>query len=180
MRPALGRRPGPVKTIMDAREAAGRCLEWMLCDEPWKELGFAGRPKHGVLAQIFRPRTMIEFENGLKREILASITAVYVLSRHIEPGELPEVVALYAAHPLIFPMLGFATQGAARQGVQGAIKDYMEAPQGQWAALILRRSAHGLPVGHRLPGRVGAGASRLSMRLATAVRQLTRMASQAQ
>lgn len=169
-----------MKTIMDAREAAGRCLEWMLCDEPWKELGFSGRPQHGVLAQLFRPRSRIEFENGLKREILASITAVYVLSRHIDPAELAEVVALYAAHPLIFPMLGFATQRAARQGMLRAINDYMEAPDGQWAALILRRSAQGLPAGHRLPGRVGAGASRLSMRLAIAVRQLTRMASQAQ
>ena len=87
MRPALGRRPRPVSTAMDAREAAGRCLEWMLCDEPWKELGFARRPRHGVLAQLFRPRARIEFENGLKREILASITAVYVLSRHIDPDE---------------------------------------------------------------------------------------------
>jgi hypothetical protein len=176
MHAALGRRPRPVKTILDAREAAGRCLEWMLCDEPWKELGFAGRPKHGVLAQIFRSRSRIKFENGLKREILASITAVYVLSRHIEASELPEVVALYAAHPLIFPMLGFSSQGAARQGMQSAINDYMEAPEGQWAALILRRSAQGLPAGHRLPGRVKAGASRLSMRLVIAMRQLTRMA----
>ncbi len=177
MRPALGRRPRPVNTAMDAREAAGRCLEWMLCDEPWKELGFARRPRHGVLAQLFRPRARIEFENGLKREILASITAVYVLSRHIDPDEVSEVVALYAAHPLIFPMLGFASQKAARKGMQGAIDDYMETPEGQWAALILGRSAQGLPAGHRLPGRVGAGASRLSTRLATAVRQLTRMAA---
>jgi hypothetical protein len=61
--------------------------------------------------------------------------------------------------------------------MQGAIDDYMETPEGQWAALILGRSAQGLPAGHRLPGRVGAGASRLSTRLATAVRQLTRMAA---
>lgn len=173
--PASAQRDFRLRKCMDAREATGRCLEWLLCDEPWKELGFAGRPRHGVMVQFFRPQASIDFENRLKREILASITAVYAVSRFLELEEVPEVVALYAAHPFIFPLLGFESQVEARQFMQDAVNDYLNVPVPQWCALMLGRTKPGLRVNRSLLNQIEAGVPRLANRLGVAVRQLKRM-----
>lgn len=121
---------------MDARRAAGWCLEWMLSDPPWQEMGFKARPRYGVLMRLFKSRDRLRFENSLKQEILATITAACAKAGFVMQDDIPEMIALYAAHPMIFRPLGFASGAEAYRVLDSIVANYAELPISSWPLLI--------------------------------------------
>ena len=54
------------------------CLAAALMDEPWQDLGFRRRPKHGRFIQRFRPSWKVALEKRVLQQIIAVFTAVHV------------------------------------------------------------------------------------------------------
>jgi hypothetical protein len=160
------------RVVQDPSEVARQCLFLMLDDGPWRDLGFAGRPRYGLLLQAFRPRWRRQLDDLLKREILASLSAAHLAAGITDLDDQAELVSLFAADPMLFEPLGYVSRGEAIADLTCIIDTYLAIPVSQWPALLrIRVQTLNLP-DKRLAAKLETGGMRFGKRLITRVRQL--------
>jgi hypothetical protein len=118
---------------------AATCLGSLLKDEPWQDLGFAKRPRHGKFFERFRPKWKNELENKAVQEILATFTAAYALASRITSEDIPSVIALYTAKADLVTALGYSSRDEAARHLSERIAQYCRTPTADWHALIVKQ-----------------------------------------
>ncbi len=161
---------------IDARDVAGRCLVWLLSDECWQDFGYPKRPIRGRLARLFLARQFEGQETFLRRELLSLITAAYFSAGCLPDEERHEVIALYAADPMIYQTLGFAVPSSAVRSLEDSISEYLAVPVDQWRAVLLGRGRVSAALGTRFQSRFERGCLQIGERMVTIVGRLALLA----
>jgi hypothetical protein len=115
------------------------CFSMILRDEPWRDFGFAKRPRYGSFFQKFRSVWRTSLEKRVIQEMLATFTAAHVLAERISPQEIPAAIAIYAENQNIVTALGYPSREAAVHHLTSSIADYLSRPVSEWHALVLQR-----------------------------------------
>jgi hypothetical protein len=125
--------------VDSVNNVAATCLGSVLKDEPWQDLGFAKRPRHGKFFERFKPKWKNELENRAVQELLATFTAAYALASRITSEDIPFVIAAYTAKTDLVTALGYSTRNEAVQHLSKRIAQYCRTPTADWHALIVKR-----------------------------------------
>jgi hypothetical protein len=121
------------------RGVAATCLGTVLRDEPWQDIGFPKRPRHGEIFQGLRPAWKVALEKAVLQEMLAAFTAAYVLAGRITPDDTPQVIAVYTANADIIKDLGFSSREESVQNLNERITQYCATPLVDWYTTIAER-----------------------------------------
>jgi hypothetical protein len=117
----------------------------ILTDEPWQDLGFPKRPRHGLLFQRFRPAWRVAVEKRVVQEMLAAVTAVHVAGGVVSSGDVSDIVGAYMSLPEVVAALGYASADEGRRRLNEAIAKYIAEPD-RWPTLLaLRIDPNSLP-----------------------------------
>ena len=139
------------------------CLGSCLRDEPWQDLGYPRRPKHGAAFQRFRPAWKVALEKSILREMIALFTTAHVRAGVIPENDIDDVVYIYANGwgPVtdLFRTLGYSSAGEAAPHLRASVHAYVTAAPGDWPrVLVARLGATGLP-DQRFAARLIAGSA---------------------
>ena len=125
------------------RATAATILKMSIADEPWVDVGYGKRPKHGSFFQHFRPKWRRDLEDSLLREIVGIFTAAYLLAGAVKQTDLDMVIEFYVGGNTgdLFRTFGFLSRTDALSYFSGAIREYHEAgpSSSEWAGLLARR-----------------------------------------
>ena len=120
-----------------AAEILGTCLR----DEPWQDIGFRRRPKHGAFFQRFRPKWKIKLEKSVLQQMLSLFTAANILAGTIPAHAIDDVVGLYVEGfgPVgeLFRTLGYQTRCEATDHLRDSIRLYANNEPSEWPRLLV-------------------------------------------
>ena len=147
------------------RTTAATILKMSITDEPWVDVGYGKRPKHGNLFQHFRPKWRRDFEDSLLREIVGIFTAAYLLAGVVRQTDLDMVIDLYVDGNTgdLFRTFGFLSRTDALSYFSDAIREYHEAGPSEWASILARRIGITHLPDRGLSARLLAGSGRFVM-----------------
>ncbi len=126
------------------------CFGSCLRDEPWQDLGFPRRPKHGAVFQRFRTAWKVTLEKLILREMLALFTTAHVRAGVIAENDLDDVVNVFAngwgTVTDLFHTLDFSSAGEAAHDLRASVGAYVNADPGEWPRILIQRlGTTGLP-----------------------------------
>jgi hypothetical protein len=115
-------------------------LSTVLRDEPWHDLGFSGRPRHGQIVQRFRPQWRVHLEKTALKQMIAVFTAAHVHAGALDPDDLSGVVDILVDGPNgsqdLWRTYGYTSRAEAESSLTQAIDSYVASdPQG-WPTLL--------------------------------------------
>ena len=127
----------------DVTEIGHTVLSTVLRDEPWRDLGFGRRPRHGALLQRFRPKWKVDLEKSALKEMVILFTAAYLAAEVIGEKDIDRVIALYVdgterAREL-WRTLGYSSRSEAQLHLTNSIAAYAAAASAGWSQLLLLR-----------------------------------------
>ena len=124
------------------RTTAATILRMSIEDEPWVDVGYGKRPKHGsFFHQHFRPKWRRDLEDSLLREIVSMFTAAYLLAGVVRQTDLDMVIELYVDGNTgnLFRTFGLLSRTDALSYFSDAIREYHAAGPSEWASILARR-----------------------------------------
>ena len=151
---------------------ASAILNMSIADEPWLDIGYGRRPKHGVFFnQYFRAKWRRRLEDALLREIVSILTAVYRLAGVVGQRDLDLVTELYVDGNTggLFRTFGFSSRTDAIAYFGDAIREYHEAEPSEWSGILTRRIRITRLPDHGLSAKLMVGSVRFTMNAARMV-----------
>lgn len=145
-------------------KVAHDCLEMILQDGPWEDIGYHGRPKYGRLIQRFRPKWKVALELSILREMLAVFSAVHVAAGRLAHSDIASLVELYidGSEGSLWQTFGFCSRDEARRELRESILLYTETEATKWPYLLAQRlHAFGISDG-RMAARLLLGITRFA------------------
>ena len=126
---------------MDSITAAAHfALSTVLRDEPWHDLGFPGRPRHGEIIQRFRPQWRVHLEKTALKQMIAVFTAAHVQAGALDPDDLASVVDILVDGPNgsqdLWRSYGYTSRAEAESGLTQAIDSYVATDPQEWPTLL--------------------------------------------
>lgn len=121
----------------NVQEALRVCLQTIMLDEPWQDLGFPQRPKYGSLIQKLRPAWKVRLEKILLQQMLSVLTSAYIVAGVVDRDDLGGMVDFYANAPGAYTALGYTSPHEAKDSLQGSISDYVATSTKKWAAKLV-------------------------------------------
>lgn len=120
--------------------AAHFALSTVLRDEPWRDLGFHGRPRYGAIVQRFRPQWRVHLEKTALKQMLALFVAAHVHAGVLELDDLVHVVSILVdgqnGSQELWKSYGCTSRREAERSLADAIGSYVAVdPQG-WPSLL--------------------------------------------
>jgi hypothetical protein len=138
------------------------CLEILLSDEAWRDIGFTRRPRIGALFQRFRPAWKVNLENRVAQTMLAALTAAHATAGKFSYDNVPEVIAAYTGRPDMAAQLGYASPDEGVRHLSQSVAEYLRTPVGDWHILIARQIAPNIIPDKKLSARILFGCVRFS------------------
>jgi len=121
------------------RKVVADCCRTVLMDEPWQDLGFSKRPRHGAFFQRFRPAWRVALEKKALQEMLAVFTAAHVIGGLVRSGDIAELVNAYSGTPELARAMGFESRDNAQRQLRDAVERYIHTPSDQWSSVLCSR-----------------------------------------
>ena len=120
-------------------QIVGHATSNALSDNVWQMFGYAKRPKHGRIFNVFRARWKTELETRLIHELMITPIAVHVILGSATMRDIEHVIASLLAHGGIAETLGYESTDAAISGLYKSIEEYSSTPIDDWTKLLVDR-----------------------------------------
>jgi hypothetical protein len=150
------------------------CFRTVFSDEPWRDIGFAKRPRYGAFFQRFRSAWRTDLEKRTIQEMLATLTAAHVLAGRVSLDDIPTIIAAYTARPDVATALGYSSREESTRHLSQTIAQYCKTPIGDWAGVIAKRLAPASIPDKALSASLLVGCVRFSQNLGSMVLVLRR------
>ena len=139
------------------------CLSISQSDKVWQLLDYPGCPRHGSIAQLFRPSWKVELERRLRGTLFSIALAANVLAGRLSDGQLrgvAEKVGL-ALGPNA-GLLGYSSPEALVSQLPTAVRAYVSSPPQEWSQVFLAQAVPGPLPDNSAVQRLSAGAHRVA------------------
>ena len=110
-----------------------------LNDNVWQIFGYAKRPKHGQIFNLFRAKWKSEVESRLIHELMITPIAVQVMLGSATMRDIEQVISTLLAHAGIAETLGYESTDAAINGLYNSIEEYSQTPIDDWTKILVTR-----------------------------------------
>ncbi len=120
-------------------QIVGHATSNALSDNVWRVFGYAKRPKHGRIFNVFRARWKTELETRLIHELMVTPIAMHVILGSATMRDIEHVIASLLAHAGIAETLGYESTDAAISGLYKSIKQYSTTSIDDWTKLLVIR-----------------------------------------
>lgn len=122
-------------------KVAVTCLQTLLSDKAWQDIGYSRRPRIGAFFQRFRPAWKVNLENRIAETMLAALTAAHAVAGRITYSQVSEVIAWYVGQADLARTLGYTSPDECFLHLSNSIAEYRETPVGDWLDVIFRQMA---------------------------------------
>jgi hypothetical protein len=136
--------------LMSGLNTAGRAaffaMSTALEDQPWRDLGFGKRPRHGSFFQRFRSPWKVELEKAALQQMLAVFVACHVRADLLSMRDIPQVLDILVDGPPnlgheLWSSYGYGSRNEARAHLSGAVTAYSRTELQGWPSILHRALA---------------------------------------
>jgi hypothetical protein len=149
------------------------CLGSVMKDDPWQDMGFRKRPRHGRWFQQFRAPWRVMLERSILQEMLILFTAAHVVAGVLSKAELGELVHVYVDGPDgtgdLWATFGYPSRDQARGHLTDSIQLYVDAGIREWLNLFPQRIGSLAIPDSAMASRITGGALRFAQNVQSTV-----------
>jgi hypothetical protein len=128
----------------DPNQVTLTCMNLILRDEPWRNMGFRRQPKYGrLINKYFRPPWRVDFERAVRKEMLILFTAVHIASGVMEKDQLEAMIRIYVAGTdggaELWRHLFYESRTEAENHIRDSVAIYLDSGIHEWPGILTDR-----------------------------------------
>jgi len=128
-----------INNLTSHKKVAVSCLQLILADEPWVDLGYPKRPRYGKIIQRFRAPWKVNLEKKILQEMLSAFTAMYLIAGEENFENLASIISVYTSNLELAESLGYSSCGQAVNELTRVITKYYQTNLQDWGPLMFQR-----------------------------------------